>query len=183
MKKVIYFAVMVTVLASCQKGTKDIAMTLPNKIDVKVANGHLQFLSSSDYGRFLELPQSEQKKLVSNLPNRGSFRSFISQPRTNATGRLTTCQVPDELLEDNANFFALLDANGVLQIDSMLYKYDYCSDKAYVMKADDTTDANAYTKFLANEELTGLVGAFPTYVDAIAAVEEGYKTMPDTSTV
>jgi hypothetical protein len=143
--------------------------------DLKIVSGHLAFKTKTDYETFLTM------KYLKNVDRGSNFISLGERKKTNADGN--DCQVPDSLIEDNRAFFSTLDAKGVVQIDSIIYRYDYCGDRVWVISAADANNPQYYADFMNGVERQNIVGYFPTYVDAIEAVAEGYKTMPDPSTV
>ena len=91
--------------------------------------------------------------------------------------------MPDSLIDDNLDFFNTIDSNGVVEIDGTLYRYDYCNQKVWVISDSDANDSLYNSDFMNGNERTDIVGSFPTYVDVIEAVNQGYKTMPDTNAV
>lgn len=151
---------------------------------ITIQNGHLSFLTASAYEQFLAMTGKE--KFVQSLEGSGEFLSFINRKAgmQNQQARIFTgCEVPEELVADNPGFFSMINADGIVEISGTLYRYDYCRDRVWVISVANAANGSYYADFMAGEERTNIVGYFPTYVDAIEAVAQGYTTMPDPETV
>jgi hypothetical protein len=150
--------------------------------NARIVNGHVAFKTVDDYGRFLE--RNDQKQFIASLPGSEHFKSYLAKRRTpsSPSGRIIgNCDVPDSLIEGSEDFFNLLDQNGILQIDTTWYRYSYCDSGVWVISDNDI--ATYKGEFLNGQEVPGIVGFFPDYVDVTEAIAQGYKTMPDTNTV
>lgn len=171
-------------LQSCKKNAS--VEQVPKSAMFQIQNGHLAFLNSNSYERFLSLSIADKKIELLKLENYGEFESFKDKQAqtSNVSSRVINgCSVPDSLIGDNPDFFSTLDADGVVQIGRMVYRYDYCNDKVFVISASDALNQTYYNSFMQGVEIQNVVGAFPTYVDVVDAVDSGYKTMPDTNAV
>lgn len=180
--------IIITALYSCQKNNQGTQAIRPSRaIDARIEKGHLAFKTGNDYDLFLSKSALEKYNAVNGMEGGSVFTSFAKakyEGNSTVSNRMIgTCEVPDSLIEDNQTFFSTLDANGVVQIDSIVYRYDYCHDGVYVISASDAQNSSYYNSFLSGNEVKNVVGFFPSYVDAIEAVSSGYKTMPDTNTV
>jgi hypothetical protein len=153
---------------------------------VKIEQGHLVFESRISYDRLFELSAQERKNLLNEFESKSEFTSYREKKFSsiNANQRIINgCNVPDSLIEDNDDLFRTLDNDGVVQIGSDLYRYDYCNDKVFVIAYAIAYQGNNYNDFLAGNTSNSNVGWFPTYVDVLDAVAEGYRTMPDPKSV
>ncbi len=192
MKRPYLFIPVIFAIASCQKRNNlDSKGELPGLLNVKVVNNHLLFSSVEEYNRLFTLSPEDKGQIFSDLERKNDFVSMKKKwaDNTEAAGNNKSlrifggCDVPDSLIEDNKDFFSTLDSNGIIQIDSTVYRYDYCTGGAWVISSADAANSTNYNDFLGGRQRANIVGFFPSYVDVTEAVVEGYKTMPDTNTV
>lgn len=180
MKKTFLMLLLITTLFSaCKKAPQNAIDPLP---DISVEKGRLKFSSVTVYEAFTT--NAEKKDVLESLKKSASFVNFKDGGPAAGDGQglvINGCDVPDELIEDNQEFFNTLNQNGVVQIGATLYRYDYCNNKTWVLDAAEENNGPAYQDFL-NGNPSSLVGVFPTYVDVTEAVAQGYRTMPDSAT-
>ncbi len=149
---------------------------------VKIEDGHLVFESRASFDKLFELPAQVRKGLLFRFESSQEFTSLREKESTAITSNqriINGCDVPDSLIEDNDDLFRTLDNDGIVQIGSDLYRYDYCNDKVFVIAASIAYQGNNYNDFLTGNTSNSNVGWFPTYVDVQDAVAAGYRTMPD----
>jgi hypothetical protein len=157
---------------------------MPN---VRISNGHLEFASVSDYEKLFDLSSERRKQFLANFKNNPAFTSYFEAKQIwsneNSERTILGCEVPDEVIEDNEDFFDLLDENGVVQIDSHYLRLDYCNEKVWVLSALPALNDQDYYDFLQGDTTNPKVGWFYTYVDVLEALAHHYTTMPDTNSV
>ena len=189
MTRKLTFAVLASVmLAACQKenapgGEIKNEEAMPK---IKIEQGHLVFDSRASFDKLFQLPEQTRTDLLIRFESSPEFTSFNEKgsETINSNQRIINgCDVPDSLIEDNDDLFRTLDNNGVVQIGSDLYRYDYCNDKVFIIAFAIAYQGNNYNDFLSGNTSNSNVGWFPTYVDVLDAVAEGYRTMPDPKTV
>jgi hypothetical protein len=171
-------------LTACKKENLTVPSE-PTDAEIKVQNSRVVFSSGQSFESFFLKTSTERAAVLETISQNANFTSLKKKKELSAAGAtrmIGNCDVPDELVENNEDFFALLDVNGVIQIGTFLYRYDYCNNKAYVTSAVSDND-QTYSDFLAGNTSNTAVGWFETYVDVIDAVESGYTTMPDPATV
>lgn len=161
---------------------------LKNEIpEISIRNGHLLFKSRYDFEQLFLLPNSTRSLILKQLNDQYSFISFYKKRITFTAGRhhreYFNCEVPDSLIENNAEFFSLLDVNGVVEIDTFLLRYDYCNKRIWVISSVVADDEQYYNAFLQGDTTNSNLGWFYTYVDVLEALAQNYQTMPDTSLV
>jgi hypothetical protein len=103
---------------------------------VKIENGHLAFESRADFDRLFELPQKTRAAFIKSYESSSEFTSLREKENsTNVSNQriINGCDVPDSLIEDNEDFFATLDRDGVIQIGNDLLRLDYCNSKVFVI--------------------------------------------------
>jgi hypothetical protein len=128
--------------------------------------------------------EKDRRSLIDNLEKSVSFTSLREEKQTPASSQSFTesCIVPNEIVEENADFFATLDADGVVQIGNYYYRVDYCNKKVYVLNAESSfISATDWSDFLSGNTSNPNIGWFHSYVDVLEAIAEGYITMPDSS--
>jgi hypothetical protein len=140
MTKKFTFAVLASVmLAACQKETtppQPEIITEESMPTVKIENGHLAFESRADFDRLFELPQKTRAAFIKSYESSSEFTSLREKENsTNVSNQriINGCDVPDSLIEDNEDFFATLDRDGVIQIGNDLLRLDYCNSKVFVI--------------------------------------------------
>lgn len=180
--------IMLFAIAACKKKENVRADSINNvSSSIRIKNGHLVFNKSSDYESFVNKPLNQKKAIINSLSGQISFTSFRQTRQngslTNQSRTIQGCNVPDTLVEDNEDFFETLDDEGVVQVDSTIYRYDYCNDGVWVISETNAINATYYSSFMSGTEIVNKVGFFPNYVDVLDAVAAGYTTMPDTSQV
>jgi hypothetical protein len=82
-------------------------------------------------------------------------------------------------LTDSTNILgATMNSDGVIQIDSMLYKIDFWNDKLYTLKADlgGTVDDTDYNDLVNGNRSNPKIGEFDTDDEVLQFVEEGYTS-------
>lgn len=183
MKKALIPLAAVIIVLSCQKNiTERPDPPTQNLIKAVIENGHVVLQSSNDFDLLLQNWAGKVNRFVKNLPGYENFISFKESRHRSSAQRDGDCEVPDTLIEENPDLFSLLDEDGVMQIDSHLYRYDYCNQLVWVISAANALNTTYYGYFLNGTLTTGIVGAFPTYVDVTVAVDSGFTTMPDSAT-
>jgi hypothetical protein len=153
---------------------------------VKIENGYLAFESRVSFDRLFELPQQKRTDFIKRFESSPDFTSLREKESSASPSNqriINGCNVPDSLIEDNADFFATLDGNGVIQIGSDLFRVDYCNSKVFVILASIAHQGNNYTDFLNGNTGNPNVGWLYTHVDILEAVALGYRTMPDTTKI
>ncbi len=171
-------------LMSCRKDAHEPQVIKDQNIQAGVENGHLVFKTTDDYNKVLD--SEDPGHLIKRLKGGETFISLMDQykKRIKSSAKMIgNCNVPDSLIKDNESFFSVLDQDGVVQIENTLYRYDYCADRVWVISATNATNNSFYSDFMNGIERTGVVGYFPSYVDALEAVVTGYTTMPDENSV
>jgi hypothetical protein len=120
--------------------------------------------------------------MIQRLTDDPSFTSYMEAKKTQkASG---DCEIPADALEGNPDFFNSLDENGVVEIGSDYFRFDYCNDKVWVISvaAGGGNETN-YNDFLEGDTTNSNVGWFFAFVDVLEAVAENYRTMPDTTQI
>ncbi len=188
MKKILpVLGAIVLFFSACKKTMQDKNIiqglnTVPPRVTVE--NGHLSFRTAATYEAFIE--DGSHQNFVKGLPGGNDFTSFSDKNKlmsSQPSRVINNCDVPDELIENNPVFFGMINEEGIVEIEGTLYRYDYCNEKVWVISVGDSHNAEYYASFMNGIEIPGKVGWFFTYVDAIEAVAQGYKTMPEETTV
>lgn len=183
MKKILFGLALISLLPACKKDNAPadtISKENGSSNVIKVEKGRLNFTSVAAYENFLSARDKEG--LINTLPEKEDFISYKnrkSNPQAAQARVIGNCDVPEDLIESNPVFFDfIINAEGIVEIADNLYRYDYCNEKVWVISVANAAVDTYYADFLAGIERRDVVGWFYTYVDAIAAVEEGYRTMP-----
>jgi hypothetical protein len=153
--------------------------------EVKISNGHLVFESRAGYDGLFNLPQKVRKSFLKELESSHEFTSLREAKAQHSSNQknINGCNVPDSLIEDNEDFFATLDRDGVAQIGGDLLRLDYCNSKVFVISVSVAYQENNYTDFLTGNISNSNVGWFYTHVDVLDALSLSYRSMPDTTQI
>jgi len=180
--------IMPLLFISCSK--RGVTISSPddsNLPQIEIEHGHLIFPSAGEYLKLVSLGINVRNTILKNLEDSPAFTSYTERIKNdwinNNTRVFNGCGVPEDVLDDNAVFFSILDQYGVVGIDGFLYKYDYCRNNIYVISISDAAKTTNYNDFINCRTTNSLIGAFPSYVDVIEAVAQGYRTMPDENSV
>jgi hypothetical protein len=177
----------ILLFASCKKTNET---TVPNNErnqvvkGVVIVNGRISFPTVAVYAQYLGL--ENKKDFIRSIPGSEGFVSMKDTKGVSGNSQsklINGCEVPDELVENNPGLFDIMNPDGVVEIEGTLYRYDYCNDKVWVISVANSGVAGSYAGFMTGDEISGVVGSFPTYVDALEAVAQGYTTMPTESSV
>jgi len=180
--------IMPLLFISCSKrGVINSSPDDSNLPQIKIEHGHLAFPSIREYLKVFSLRIDVRNTILKDLEDSPSFTSYAERFKNDGINYsnkvLNGCDVPEDIIYDNSVFFSILDQNGVVGIDAFLYKYDYCSQKIYVISTSDAIKITNYNDFINGSTTNKLIGTFPSYVDVIEAVAQGYRTMPDENSV
>ena len=158
-----------------------------NLPQIKIEHGHLAFPSAREYLKVFSLSIDVRNTILKDLEDSPLFTSYAERIKNNgidfSTRVLNGCDVPEDIIYDNSGFFSTLDQNGVVGIDGFLYRYDYCRDNIFVITTSDAAKTANYNDFISGRTTNSLIGSFPSYVDVIEAIAQGYRTMPDENSV
>lgn len=185
MKKISLAVITVFTLVCCKKQTLQKLENFDNtksEVSVKIQDGRLIFPSEELYDNYFQPGENEVS--VKTKIAKSDFVSFFdarneSSPKTFQRNIKEKCVIPDELIENNPRFFNLLNKDGILQVGDYVFRYDYCNDGVWFINKTNFLNKESYNKFLSGELSKDVVGFFPSDVDAFAALEKGYTTMPD----
>jgi hypothetical protein len=180
--------IMSLLFISCSKRSDFISSPYDSNLpQIEIDGGHLIFPSAKEYSKLFFLNENTRNTILKKLEALPAFTSYTERMKNdwiNDNARvLNGCGVPEDVLYENAVFFSTLDQNGVVGIDGFLYKYDYCSDKIYVISTSDAAKATNYNDFINGRTTNSLIGSFPSFIDVIEAVAQGYRTMPEENSV
>lgn len=180
-KNLVLLTLPVLMLAiACRKNTTEkLAEGVAPSIDARITNNHVVFKTVEDYSNFLAL--DERQSYLQALPGSETFSSYKTKKNktVNTDRDMYGCEVPDSLIEASPDFFAMIDQDGVIEIEGNYYRYDYCDGGVWVVSSADFPTHSS--SFYDGTEVPGIVGFFPDYVDVLEAVAEGYRTMPDST--
>lgn len=183
MRKIFVFILIVSLFLSCRKIVETQNLRT-REINVSIVKGHLFFRTVADYDALLQSKAGKISEFLKSTPMLENFMSYKESKKYFHMQRtIAGCDVPDSLIEDNDDFFSLLDENGIIQIEDYLYRYDYCNEKVWVISSTNAENSVYYNNFLEGNLVSDIVGSFPTYVDVIEAVADNYSTMPDSSMI
>lgn len=175
-----HLALIVLIFASCKKTNNELTVSDNHSPQgISVNSGRMNFSSKAAYSRYLEAP--DKQGMLRAVTTGSEFTSYTNRGAGSATQQsrmINGCDVPESLVENNPVFFDMLNAEGVVEIDGILYRYDYCNDKVWVISAADAQIPANYAAFMSGADVTDVVGSFPTYVDVLEATALGHKTMP-----
>ena len=188
MRTKLLLCMMTIMIISCTKQDKITSSPLDSNLpNINIENGHLAFPSAKEYLKLFSLSMNNRNIFIKSLEDLPEFTSYTENARNhwmnNNTRVLKGCDVPEEIINDNEIFFSTLDQNCVVEIDGFLYRYDYCSDIIFVIKTSDAAKTANYNDFISGSTTNSLIGSFPSYVDVIEAIAQGYRTMPDENSV
>lgn len=153
----------------------------------EIKNATLRINTIASFEEILKPEAKGRDKIINALKlandNRKTLSSVNDQNSNSEKLASNSCVIPSETFEENRNFLELLNSDGVISIEKYSYKLDYCKHKLYTISNQDVNDPVKYAAFIDGNTNEGGVGQFPLYVDVLAAIEQGYTTMPDYSSV
>lgn len=178
---------LLTIVVGCKKNDR-LSINLAKQdiisVNAKVVNKHVSFKSTKDFRAFFDLAPETRKIMTKNLESEfTSMRQYRLSRRNTVQRMIKGCDVPDDVIDDNDEFFSLLDSNCIIQVGDDLFRYDYCNEMMYVISNAASSDDSKYYNFMTGNTSDTNVRWFPSYVDGLEALDSGYRTMPDTSTV